>query len=290
MFILLAALGAWLLSGAALRPVERMRADAERIGEHDLDNRISIPGTADELARLASTFNALLDRIRVSVERQRNLVADAGHELRTPLAILRTELELADKPDRSRADLADAITHARSEVDRLTRLAADLLFLARADGTGGIVQPVDTDVTAQLVGAVRASRGRAEAVGVTLQIDAPGELWMLIDPDALRRALDNLVANAIAATPSNGLVTVGAAVVDHDRTIWVADTGPGFPPDFLPVRVRPVPTGRLVALQRIGRSRAGTFHCGGDRGGPRWLRLGVQQPGRRSHCHHAVPA
>ncbi|MDQ2725498.1 MAG: HAMP domain-containing protein, partial [Actinomycetota bacterium] len=83
-FIVLAALGAWLLSGAALRPVERMRADAETIGERDLGTRISVPGTADELARLARTFNALLDRLRRSVDRQRDLVADASHELRTP--------------------------------------------------------------------------------------------------------------------------------------------------------------------------------------------------------------
>ncbi|MDQ6784583.1 MAG: HAMP domain-containing protein, partial [Actinomycetota bacterium] len=145
-FILLAALGAWLLSGAALRPVERMRADAETIGERDLGTRISVPGTADELARLARTFNALLDRLRRSVDRQRDLVADAGHELRTPLAVLRTELELADRPVRSRGELADAITHARSEVERLTRLAEDLLFLARADGAARTVQPSEVDV------------------------------------------------------------------------------------------------------------------------------------------------
>ncbi|MDQ2729369.1 MAG: ATP-binding protein [Actinomycetota bacterium] len=232
-FIVLAALGAWLLSGAALRPVERMRADAETIGERDLGTRISVPGTADELARLARTFNALLDRLRRSVDRQRDLVADAGHELRTPLAVLRTELELADRPDRSREQLADAITHARFEVERLTRLAEDLLFLARADGSARLAQPAEVDVVAILGGATRASRAHADATGVTLSVDAPGELVAWADPDGLRRAVDNLVANALAATPAAGRIVLSARTDGGELAVSVADTGTGFAPGLL---------------------------------------------------------
>lgn len=232
-FIVLAALGAWLLSGAALRPVERMRADAETIGERDLGTRISVPGTADELARLARTFNALLDRLRRSVDRQRDLVADAGHELRTPLAVLRTELELADRPERSRAQLADAITHARSEVERLTRLAEDLLFLARADRSARMAPPSEVDVVAILGGAARATRAGADAAGVTLAVDAPGELIAWADPDGLRRAVDNLVANALAATPASGRIVLSTRAEDGEMIVSVADTGTGFPPELL---------------------------------------------------------
>jgi two-component system, OmpR family, sensor kinase len=256
--ILLAAIGAWLLSGAALEPVERMRIDAETIGERDLDTRISVPDTADELARLANTFNALLDRLRGSVDRQRDLVADAGHELRTPLAVLRTELELADRPDRTKPELLDAVGHARTEVERLTRLAEDLLFLARADGNTSLVSPRDTDIVWVIGGAVRSSRARAEAAGVTMAIDAPGELRARVDPDALRRAVDNLLANSLVATspppapltPPRGIPAVGTdtaytdapierSVVVTARTdgdtlvVAVTDTGTGFPTAFI---------------------------------------------------------
>jgi signal transduction histidine kinase len=249
-FILLAAIGAWLLSGAALEPVERMRTDVETIGERDLDTRISVPDTADELARLAQTFNALLDRLRGSVDRQRNLVADAGHELRTPLAVLSTELELADRPERSREELLDAIRHARAEVGRLNGLAEGLLFLARADGSAAIIEPREADVISVIGDAVRATRARAEAEGILIAVEAPGELWAWIDPDALRRAVDNLIANAVSAMarsphPSPGtherrvVISAGAtseaseAATPPVVTVAVSDTGPGFPPEFI---------------------------------------------------------
>ena len=99
----LVTLGAWLVSGSALRPVDRMRADAEALSAHDGGSRITEPPTMDSLNRLARTFNALLDRLRVSLDQQRAFVADAGHELRTPLAVLQTELETAIRPNRTRS-------------------------------------------------------------------------------------------------------------------------------------------------------------------------------------------
>jgi signal transduction histidine kinase len=101
---------------------------------HDDGSRITEPPTMDSLNRLARTLNALLDRLRVSLDQQRAFVADAGHELRTPLAVLQTELETAIRPNRTRQDLVDSITHAQDEVARLAALANDLLFLAEADG------------------------------------------------------------------------------------------------------------------------------------------------------------
>ena len=131
--VLLAGVGAWLLAGAALRPVERMRREAAEISDRDLDRRLGVPATRDEIAALGTTINALLARLQEALHRERGFVADAGHELRTPLAILRAELELAARPGRSREALVDAINEAGAETDRLIRLAEDLLLLARAD-------------------------------------------------------------------------------------------------------------------------------------------------------------
>jgi hypothetical protein len=193
-----------------------------------------VPETADELARLADTFNGLLDRLQRSVTRQRDLVADAGHELRTPLAVLRTELDLADRPNRSRTDLADSITHARSEVDRLCQLAEDLLFLARADEHAALLALSATDLSEVVSDAVRAARGGADRAGVNLVSDIAERLPAWADASALRRAIDNLVANALRATPAGGTVTVAASRDEGGTTISVADSGPGFPADFLP--------------------------------------------------------
>ncbi|WP_018334352.1 sensor histidine kinase [Actinomycetospora chiangmaiensis] len=230
---LLAGIGAWWLSGAALRPVERMRRQSAELAEHDDGTHLAVPATRDEIAALATTLNALLDRQRQALERERGFVADASHELRTPLATLRAELELAGRPGRDRADLADAVASAATETERLIRLAEDLLTLARADGDGLLrVRPADlTRVAAETA---RAAAAVGDARDVDVVVDAPRHLEADVDPDRLRQALDNLVANALRHSPEHGRVTV--AVVRHDGAVslTVADEGPGFPTDFLP--------------------------------------------------------
>ncbi|MDQ6783958.1 MAG: HAMP domain-containing histidine kinase [Actinomycetota bacterium] len=231
--IVLAALSAWLLSGAALRPVERMRADADALGAHDPGSRLTVPATDDELASLAVTFNALLDRLQRSLDRQRDLIADAGHELRTPLSVLRIELDLADDPACSRADLMDSVAHARREVERLSTLADDLLFLARADSGGPLVRLDETDIVAVVSDSARGHRAGAAKGGIDLVADVAEHAITQADPAAVRRAVDNLVANALAATPPGGIVTVAVHSRPPGTTIAVVDTGTGFPEAFL---------------------------------------------------------
>ena len=227
-----AGFGGWMLAGAALQPVERMRRKAADISMNDLTARLPIPSTHDEIATLASTMNELLADLQGALTRERAFVADASHELRTPLAVLRTELELANRPSRTTEELRDAIAHAVSETDRLVRLAEQLLFLARHDAEGSVQRSVRS-VHALLDEAVSAARARAVRSGVSI-ILAPGEVLASIDADLLRRAVENLLENALHYSPDGGVVTVGVRTENTTAVIEVRDVGPGFPPDFLP--------------------------------------------------------
>ncbi len=133
------------LAGAALAPVERMRARAARITDSDLSERLPLPESQDEIARLGRTFNGLLDRLAAAIARERRIVSDASHELRTPLAVLSAELQVAARPGRSPAQQHEAVVSALEETGRLSRLADDLLVLARSD-EGNLplrVEPLD---------------------------------------------------------------------------------------------------------------------------------------------------
>lgn len=231
--------GAWLLSGSALKPVDRMRADAQRLSENAGEGRLTEPDTRDSLNRLARTFNKLLDRLHDSLERQRDLVADAGHELRTPLAVLKAELETAVRPMRTRDDLVESIAHAQLEVDRLAALANDLLLLAQTDSAHRLVATELTDVTTVIDDVIAGHREQASSRAVSLHVSSPPALVADVDPAAIRRILDNLVTNALRHAPENGHVWIEAqrhgANADEAPAlvIRVRDNGPGFPGDFL---------------------------------------------------------
>jgi signal transduction histidine kinase len=232
--ILAAAAGAWALARAALRPVESMRREVAALRSRSV-GRVAAPRTRDEVAALATTLNDLLDQLQEARQLEQRLVADAGHELRTPLAVLRTELELAGRPDRSREELVDAVAHAAVEVDRLNRLADALLFLARLDeGSTTEDWPVAEPVEPVARAAVRAVAERADRSGVEVRVAVPPSTAVRCDPDRLRQALDNLLDNAVRAAPAGSRVTVSARAQGRRATISVEDEGPGFPTDFLP--------------------------------------------------------
>jgi hypothetical protein len=238
-----AGVAAWFLAAAALRPVEQMRREAAAISEHDPARRLAVPATRDEVAALGTTMNHLLDRLHVALERDRRFMADAGHELRTPLAILRAELELGARPGRSQEALHTAIVEAGQETDRLIRLAEDLLLLARADNHQPILQLRSTSLPELLATAAR--RGRSRDREPPVHIECPDDLRVTVDPDRMLQAIDNLLDNAVLHSPPGTAVTLTADLdtVAGERAardsagaviIDVTDTGPGLPAEFLP--------------------------------------------------------
>jgi two-component system, OmpR family, sensor kinase len=232
--VLLAGFAASVLAAAALQPVERMRREAESISEHDPERRLAVPATRDELAALGRTINDLLGRLHRSLERERRFVADAGHELRTPLAILRGELELAARPGRDVAELREAVAEAGEEAVRLSALVEDLLLLARADNEQPIVRAEAVQLPELLDRAIR--RGRARDRRPPVDVQCPERLQVTADPDRLLQVLTNLLDNAIGHTPAGTPVAVRAEQPDGGgAVIEILDEGPGLPAEFLPV-------------------------------------------------------
>lgn len=232
--VLLAGVGAYLLAGAALRPVERLRAQAATMSGMAGDDRLAVPRTRDELARLAETLNAMLERLEATAAQERDFFADAGHELRTPLAILKGELELAARPGRSAQELRETIGVAAAETDRLIALSEALLTLAVAESPP-FLQTTEVDVGELLATAARLAAAQARMAGVRIELDAAGPLLARADAGRLRQALDNLIANALRFAPPGSRVVLAAHQGRDAVTVSVSDEGPGFAPDVLPV-------------------------------------------------------
>lgn len=233
--LLLAGPGAWLLTGAALRPVERMRREVGDIQARNEVTRLRVPRTGDEIARLAETFNVVLARMHAAVAHEQALVADAGHELRTPLTVLKGELELARRPQRTREELLTTVEVAADETERLVRLTEDLLFLSRTevdDRQGLLAQPFDLRMVAGR--SAEALSGMAARRCVRIDVEASGPLPCVGNPEWIRRAIDNVLANALRYAPAGSAVTIRISHEDGEARLSVADAGPGLPPEFLP--------------------------------------------------------
>lgn len=229
------ALGAFLLATGALSPVERLRRQVSALTDRDEHVSVEVPRTHDEIAALAQTMNALLGRLHAALVKQRSFVADAGHELRTPFAILQGELELAARPGRNIEELRSAISNAADESARLFRLAEDLLFLARGDQATPELAISRTRVKTVAEGAAGLIATRARAAAVVVAIDVPDALEVDCDPVRLRQALDNLVDNALRFAPRETEIVLRASHASGRTRISVVDRGPGFPAEFLPV-------------------------------------------------------
>ena len=232
--VVAAGVAAWFLARAALVPVERMRRQATAISVQDQEATLEVPHTGDEVAALATTFNDLLQRLQGALARQRTFVAVAGHELRTPLAILKSELELAGRPGRSEAELATAITEAAGETDRLVHLAEELLTLAEGDESTSFVNVAPIDLVPIVGFVLTASEAQSKAAGVTVCLSAPTALMATADPTRIRQAIENVVDNALRFSPTGSVVTITVRQNGDSAVVEVLDQGPGIAPDFIP--------------------------------------------------------
>ena len=226
--LLAASLGGYALTAGALGPVELLRKRAEAVNPGE-PSRLPVPPAGDEVSRLAQTLNEMLDRLQAAVEHERRFVADASHELRTPLALLRTELDLALRRPRSREELESALRSAAVETQRLSRLADDLLLIARADQ--GLL-PMRREVVAAgdlLADAATRFANRATSLGRELRV-VETDLHVEADPLRAGQALVNLVDNAL--THGGGTVELSAEQRDGLVELHVRDAGSGFPLEF----------------------------------------------------------
>jgi signal transduction histidine kinase len=233
LLLVLTCLAGYALAASALAPVERMRARAARISGAARGDRLPVPDAHDELHRLGETLNEMLSRLEDALGSERAFVANAGHELRTPLSILKLELELARSGHPSRDELEAGLRSAEEEVERLARLADALLVIARVDQGRLPVEkrPVEVHrvmraVADRIAGAAR-SHGRSVA-----SEDADG-LVVRADAERLEQALTNMVTNALSY--GDGPVTLTARECNGRVELHVLDEGKGFTPEFLPL-------------------------------------------------------
>jgi two-component system, OmpR family, heavy metal sensor histidine kinase CusS len=226
--------GGYLLARGALAPVDRMAAEAEQITATRLDRRLDVPNPGDELGRLGSTLNGMITRLERSFEETRRFTADAAHELRTPLAVMRNVAEVALRSPREPEHYRRVLGDVLEEVERLTRLAEQLLFLCREDA--GLVPPVMKEI--RLDDLVRESAEHmgvvARSKGLTLESDALRSCPVRGDADQIRRLVFNLLDNAIKFTPAGGTIRVGLERSDGHTLLTFADTGVGIPAEHIP--------------------------------------------------------
>jgi two-component system, OmpR family, sensor kinase len=228
--VVLASLIGYALAAAGLAPVESMRRRASEISMGGGPERLPLAPAHDEIRRLGETLNEMLDRLRRSFDRERRFVADASHELRSPIAVIKTELEGVLRSGRLAPEARVALVAAVEECDRLAQLAEDLLVLARAaDGPLPTrLEPLRVQVL--LESARERFVDRAAERGRTISVDAPADLAVMGDPLRLRQALGNLVDNAVRH--GAGDIALAARATPDGVEIDVRDHGGGFGPDF----------------------------------------------------------
>ncbi len=237
--VLLASFGlaSWGLASAALRPVKNLRKEAEKLGDGSEAGELPVGPARDEIAALAMTLNAFLVRVRAATEREKQMVSNAAHELRTPLAALKTQLELAHDDFGNAQALASEVVAAEASVDRLSSLATNLLELSRLGSPGSMARSSSTQqLVTELMGSIDRARmlGLVRAADISFTVDATDDqARYAVAADAFGRLSDNLLANAIAAIGRGGTVTATLAQRGDSLVLEVVDNGTGMPPAFL---------------------------------------------------------
>ncbi len=284
--------GRWL-SGRALRPLSTMAEAAHAIGGDEVQQRLPVPRTADELEELGRSFNALLDRVQESFERQRRFTGDASHQLRTPLTAIQGEVDLALRQPRDTDEYRRVLALIQRKTRHLRQIVESLLFLARADGESFAPRLETVDLECWLRSHIEVwneSRGKGE---VGLEIEPDGPLWVKAQPSLLGELLNNLLDNARKYSAPGSPIVVSARRDDQSVRLDVEDQGIGIDDEEIPRLFEPfyrsndarqrgskgLGLGLSVAL-RLARSFGGTIEVESRRGrGSRFtLRLPFYAP------------
>jgi signal transduction histidine kinase len=291
--LILASIAGYGVATAALRPVEAMRARAEEISTASPEERLPVPATRDEVARLGETLNEMLTRIGDAMERERAFVADASHELRTPLAILRAELDLALAEGRSPEELRAALASAAEETDRLSQLTDDLLTIAQTERGELPLRRERLRLGDTFESVERRFDRRAAEAGRRIEVASGGELELRADRLRLDQAIGTLVDNALRY--GAGTIELSARPADGAVEIHVTDEGGGFPPDFLDhafERFRRAPGVReggsglgLAIVATVAEAHGGSAHAANrpDGGADVWVSIPLSSGVNRGH-------
>jgi heavy metal sensor kinase len=235
LLLIAASAGGYWISSRALAPVDEISRAAQRISIENLTDRLQVPRTGDQLQRLSETLNAMLSRLEASVRRITQFTADASHELRAPVSLIRTTAEVAVlKRDRPAQEYLEALDNILEESERTSQVVDSLMLLARADSGKESLECVPVDACAIVRGAAEQGERLARTRGVDFTADVPADpIPIQADPDALRRALLILMDNAAKYTPRGGSVHVELVKRDGFAVASVSDTGIGIGPQDL---------------------------------------------------------
>ena len=221
---------AWWWAGRAVRPIDRVRAVADDIEASDLGRRIALTRGPTEVVALAGAFDAMLDRLEGAAHTQRRLIEEASHELRTPLSLLRANAEvLLAHPDPDAAVYREGLERSRAAAIRLQATIDELLVDARGRARTLDRRPADLAAVVRCV--ADEARVPAATRGVEVLVEGPAKLRGSLDEPTVRRAIANLVDNAVRHAPAGTVVTLAVGSTDHEVAVTVTDHGPGIPPD-----------------------------------------------------------
>jgi heavy metal sensor kinase len=230
-----AAAGGYWISARALAPVDQITRTARTISAQNLSSRLVVPESRDELQRLSETLNGMLDRLESAFKKITQFTADASHELRTPVAVMRTRAELSLRKARSADEYRDVIAEVLAELEKTSGLIEQLMFLARADSGAETLHFAPTDVAGVLREACHQGSALAEAKQIAFDQKIPGGvMWMEGDATSLRRLFLILIDNAVKYTPASGQVEVSLQRNGKYAIAEVRDTGIGIAEADLP--------------------------------------------------------
>jgi heavy metal sensor kinase len=233
--LVLAGIVGWFLARHSLAPVMLMAERARRIGVENLGGLLPVTNPRDELGRLAGTFNELLERLAASFAQQRQFMADASHELRTPVATTRTATAVAlQQPHRSEEEYRETLQIIDQQTERLARVVEDMFTLARADAGNYPVERAPLYLEELVEDCVRGARVLAARKTVSIEHVVPEEAPFTGDEELLRRMVGNLVTNAVTHAPPGSTVRIELARDAGGYRIAVTDSGPGVPADARP--------------------------------------------------------